>query len=283
MKRALDHKTMFAWQPTSFGRMRKVPATEAERWRELDRFAVYPRRRARGDDWTHEEVSHLVTLLDQGYDYDACARKLGRTRTAIQIKVKRMRCAMSKRPAVLTARAVAQLLGKGCAKSVARWIARGVLNGHFAGRFWRVCWDDLMGFLHDECFWPLWDAARITDGDLRAEMLVLRMHEGAYLTQRDIAARYHVGVEAVGQWLDKGWLPFVHSGGGKGNRMVRERDLVGWVLPCERSKVGIPRRMGRRVEGSAAIVAYERSAHATVLARMPLAEQSGFAFDEEAA
>lgn len=258
MTRALDHKTQFAWRPTSFGQIRKVPATEAQHWGELGRYKVYPRQRTRGDDWTHEEISRLVAFLDQGYDYDACAQKLGRTPGAIRVKVKRLRCPMSKRPTVLTARAVAQLLGKGCVKSVVRWIERGTLKGHNAGRFWRVCWDDLMLFLCDERSWPMWDAARITDSDLRAEMLALRAHEGAYLTQAEVARRYHVGVGAVVQWLDKGWLPFVHSGGGRGNRMIRERDLEGWVPPCERSKAGIPKRMGRRVVGNAAIVGYQR-------------------------
>lgn len=236
--RALDHKTMFAWQPTPFGRMRKVPPSEAERWRELDRYATYPRAGAQRRDWTHEEVSRLTALLDQGYDYDVCARKLGRTRDAILVKISRLRCAMRKRPAVLTARDVAVLLGKGCAKSVVCWIQRGLLKGRTAGtkHLWRIRWEDLMCFLRDERSWPCWDAERITDADVRAEMLLLRTHEGAYLTQHQVAARYHVGVPTVAQWLDKGWLPFVHTGGGKGNRVVRERELEGWVPPCERPR-----------------------------------------------
>lgn len=260
---ALDHNTMFAWRSTSFGRIRKVPPFEAECWGELERYAVYPRNRRRRD-WTHDEVSHLVTLLDQGLDYDAIARRLGRTRTAIQVKVKRARCAMTRRPTVLTAREVAALLGKGCAKSVTRWIADGHLKARAAicngRRIWRICWDDLMTFLHNPAHWCCWDAARITDAELRQELLDLRTEDGRRLTQGEVAARYHVGRDAVQQWLDKGFLPFVHSGGGKGNRMIRERDLIGWVAPCERSKAGIPKAMGRKIVGTATIVAYERRA-----------------------
>lgn len=259
----LDYNTQFAWRKASFGRIRKVPPVEAARWRELDRYAVHPRNR-RNRDWTHDEISHLVTLLDQGLDYDTIARRLGRTRIAILIKTKRLGCNMTKRPTVLTARAVAQLLGKGCAKSVTRWIADGLLTARASvcngRRIWRVTWDDLMTFLHDPAHWCCWDAARITDTELRQELLALRADDGPWLTQGEVAARYHVGREAVQQWLDKGFLPFVHSGGGKGNRMIRERDLVGWVAPCQRSRKGIPLGMGRRVVGGVAIVSYERRA-----------------------
>lgn len=264
MKRGLDHKTQFAWRPAPFGRARKVPRTEAARWRELSGYAVHPRQSGCRRDWTHEEISRLVTMLDQGYGYSECAQKLGRTRGAVWIKVKKLRCALTKRPTVLTARGVARLLGKrGSEKAIARWITRGLLQGRAvmsgARCIWRVCWDDLMAFLRDERSWALWDPTRIADDDLRAEMLALRAHEGRYLTQGEVAARYHVGVAAVGQWLDKGWLPFARVGGGKGNRVIRECDLAGWVPPCERSRAGIPKRMGRRVEGNAVIVAYERS------------------------
>lgn len=218
-KRGLDDKTMFAWRPAPFGRARRVPAAEARRWRELGAYAVYPRRCPSRRDWTYEEVSRLVTLLDEGHGYDACAQKLGRTRYAVYIKAKRMRCVMSKRPTLLNAREIARLLGKGgCERSVARWITGGLLPGRAAisgtRRIWRVRWDDLMAFLRDERFWPCWNAARIADDDLRAEMLALRAHEGAYLTQRQVADCYCVTVAAVGQWLERGWLPYVHSGGG---------------------------------------------------------------------
>lgn len=262
MRRELDRKTKFAWRPAPFGRGRKVLPAEAARWRELDSYAVYPRQGTRRD-WTHEEINRLVTLLDQGYGYSECAHRLGRTRSAVWIKVKKLRCALTKRPTVLTARDVARLLGKqGSEKAIARWIRGGLLQGRVVTtgtrRIWRVCYDDLMRFLRDERSWPLWEAARVTDDDLRAEMCALRAHEGRYLTQGEVAARYHIGVAAVGQWLDKGWLPYVHCGGDKGNRVVRECDLAGWVPPCERSKAGIPKRMGRCVVGHTAIVGYER-------------------------
>lgn len=259
----LDHKTMFAWRTASFGRIRKVPPSEAERWRELDRYARYPRARA-NRDWTHEEIDRLVALLDKGYGYDAIARKLGRSRTAIVVKTKRLRCKMTRRPTVLTAREVARLLGKGCSKSVVAWVKAGYLQARAVvcngRRIWRICWDDLMTFLHNPVFWCCWDAARISDPDLRTELLALRATDGRYLTQREVAAQFHVGVETVGQWLDKGFLPYIHSGAGKGNRMIRERDIDGWVPPCERLKAGIPKGMGRRVVGRTEIVAYEREA-----------------------
>jgi helix-turn-helix protein len=251
--KTIDQKTQFAWKPAPFGRIRKVPPFEGAKWPIYQRRAIKTNLRR---DWTHEDMDRLVSLLDAGFDYDYCARQLRRTRTAIVVKTKRMRCKMTTRPTVLTAREVSRLMGVPCAKTVVRWITQGWLKAKPAvsqGRkIWRVCWDDLMAFLEREEAWISWWPERITDADIRARAQALRQER--LLTQGEVAARFHVGVETVGQWLDKGWLPFRRYGA-RGNRMVPESALLGWIPPCQRSKAGIPKAMGRRVVGANAIIA----------------------------
>jgi helix-turn-helix protein len=249
--KSLDSKTQFARKPAPFGSIRKVPPFEGQRWPTYQRRAIQTNRR----DWTHEDVDRLVTMLDAGHDYDHCARQLRRTRVAIVVKTKRLRCTMTKRPTVLTARDVARLIGKGCSKSVTWWIDAGWIKARAADmrgrRIWRVCWDDLIVFLRDPRYWMTWDAARITDPELRAEMLALRVDAPRWLTIGEVARRYCVISNTVWQWIEKGFLPAMRYG----NWYIREDALLGWMPPCERSKAGIPKAMGRAVVGNSMIVA----------------------------
>lgn len=254
----LDQKTRFAPKTAPFGTIRKVPPFEGQRWPTYQRRAIKTNRRR---DWTHEDVDRLVSLLDAGFDYDYCARQLRRTRTAIVVKTKRVRCKMTKRPTVLTARQIADAMGVPCSKIVTRWIAQGWLNARAAnshGRvIWRIVWDDLMAFLERPEAWISWSPARIIDETLRERAYELRQNEDRLLSQGDVAARYCVHVHTVSQWLDKGWLPFRRYGA-RGNRMIPESTLVGWVPPCMRSKAGIPKHMGRAVAGTTQLVARPR-------------------------
>ena len=248
----VDQKTQFAWKPASFGRIRKVPPFEGANWPAYQRRAIKTNLRC---DWTYEDVDRLVSLLDAGFDYTYCARQLRRSRTAIVVKAKRIRCRMLRRPTVLTAREVADLLGKKCSKSVTWWIGAGWLKARAAmmnGRkIWRVCWDDLMDFLREERYWMAWDVARITDADLRTDMFALRAGRPRWLTIGEVARRFCVLSNTVGQWIYKGFLPAVRYG----NWYIREDEIADWVAPCERSKAGIPLGMGRVVVGAHAIVA----------------------------
>ncbi len=250
-----DAKTQFATKHAPFGRIRKVPPFEGARWPMYQRTAIKTNLRR---DWTHEEVDRLVTMLDAGHDYDYCARQLRRTPTAIVVKAKRVRCRMLRRPTVLTAREVARLLGKGCAKSVVYWIGAGWLKAKAATSsartIWRICWDDLMAFLQNENYWMAWNAERITDPDLRAEYRTLRATRPRWLTIGAVARRYHVISNTVGQWIEKGFLPAARYG----NWYIREDTIDGWVPPCDRSRAGIPKGMGRAVVGKRAIVARVR-------------------------
>jgi helix-turn-helix protein len=248
--KSLDSKTQFARKPAPFGSIRKVPPFEGQRWPDHPRRAIQTNLRR---DWTHEDDAWLDTLLDQGLSYAEIARKLRRASgDAVRTHLKRRRIpSLTRRYAVLSARQVAQLLGKRCLKSVVRWIDMGWLPARAAGRIWRISWDALMAFLYNERYWMAWDAARITDPDLRAEMLALRVDAPRWLTQTEVARRYCVISNTVWQWIEKGFLPAMRYG----NWYIREDALLGWMPPCERSKAGIPKSMGRAVVGNSMIVA----------------------------
>lgn len=238
---------VYDWQPAAFGRWRKVPASEGRHWKDGVCWK----------EWPAEQTDLLHKMLDAGYGYDAIARRLGRTRVAVEIKCKRAGVRVTTSPATLSARDVAALLGKGCSKSVTRWIQQGWLRARNAGgpghtALWRVQWDDLTAFMERREYWSTWEPARITDACLREWAQELRQHEPRYLTMGQVAARFCVSYKAVAQWINKGWLPAIRAG--KQNRLVLESDLDGWVVPADRSKAGIPKGAGRVVVGKAQIV-----------------------------
>lgn len=240
--------------------MRKVPPFEARKWSTYT--ITQPRIGVIRRDWTHDEEERLNDLLDRGLSYVEIGRVLGRSAVAVRIRQKRRRIpGLTRRLLILTARQVRTLLGKGCSKSVVRWIEMGWLKARAANRerrdeqvMWRIQWDDLMAFLRDEHYWMAWEAGRITDAELRAEMTALRAGRPRWLSVGEVAERYTVDIGTVKQWIYKGFLPAQRYG----NHFIRESDLDGWLPPCERSKVGIPKRMGRRVVGKERIEAYER-------------------------
>jgi hypothetical protein len=221
---------------------------------------LIPRGRGPGNAWSWDEELKLIDLVEQGYGYDALAKRMQRTRTAIVLKCKRLGVRVTTTLATLSARDVALLLGKGCAKSVVRWIHLGWLKGRNAGgaghkALWRVQWDDLTAFMANHNTWMAWDAERVTDPALREWALELRQAAGGeWLTIGQVATRFCVDHAAVNQWVHKGFLPAVDYG----NWWFWSADIEGWLPPCERSKAGIPKAMGRRVVGKADIVAAEK-------------------------
>jgi len=81
--------------------------------------------------WTPEEEARLADLLRQ-YPVEVIAQKLGRTRTAVYVHMKRLRLpGPSKQPGEWTATAVARRMGM-CGKTIAELIDRGILSGRVA-------------------------------------------------------------------------------------------------------------------------------------------------------
>lgn len=214
------------------------PATNLQHtYREFMRAGlIHKRTRSPWRHWTAQEREELCHLIDTGYSYEAIGVKLNRSRGAIVVEAKRRHRGITTTQATLSARSVAELLGLGCAKIVSRWVRRGWLKARNAGLekrpLWRVDLSDLWAFMENDQTWMAWEVGRITDGALREWAEELRQGKPRWLSEGEVAARYHVTTAAVAQWIYKGWLPAVRYG----NHWVRESSLENWVPPCDRPK-----------------------------------------------
>lgn len=184
--------------------------------------------------WTTKETDQLIDLVEQGYSYAQIAKRLKRTETSVKLRAKRIGVRVTTTNATMSCRDVASHLGIPCSKAVSGWIRRGWLKARDAGKapriLWRITWDDLTAFLENPAHWVAWRGDRIPDLALREWALELRAGEERLLSQSDVARRYHVTIEAVGQWIYKGWLPSVRYG----NRRVPASALDGWIAPIDR-------------------------------------------------
>lgn len=201
---------------------------------------VPKRERAPCKPWTIADKSKLAAMIDTGYSYDRIASRLGRTRGAVITECKRHYLRITTSDTTLSARAVAELLGLGCSKIVARWIRRGWLKARNAGSktrpLWRIDRCDLDTFLENESVWMAWEPSLIRDSALREWATELRHGRPRWLPIGEVAQRYHVEWRAVGVWIRRGWLPGVRYG----NWWLRESDLIGWVVPGDRPHTDAP-------------------------------------------
>lgn len=192
-------------------------------------------------NWTNAMLLDLESRLEAAESDKAIAKGLGKTVTAIRLARKRYGIP-SRRRLRYTGRGVAQLLGVGCSKTVARWVELGWLTarrGERVGRQGRVLYisrSAIERFLDDPRGWPAWRPERIQDEGLRLWTLELRSQ--ALLTTGQVGERLGIGHSAVHSYISRGLLPAQRYG----NWWVRESDLEGFVLPCNRSKRGRSRR-----------------------------------------
>lgn len=201
-----------------------------------ERIQGHPKR-----NWTTEQLTALEWMLDKGMPDAAIGKALGRSATAVQVMRKRSRLP-SRTERNYTCRKLGSLLGVD-GKAVAWWIRNRWLRGRQGqrrgrNRQWVVTEDALMEFLENRAYWHLWDPARLADRDLREWALEQRSEQ--FLTLAEVARRFWVVESTVGSWLDRGELPFVRRG--RGNRLVPESSLRGWVPPGQRSKKGMVQR-----------------------------------------
>ncbi len=187
--------------------------------------------------WTTEDEWAVADGLAEGRTYAQIAKRLGRSTNSVKVYCARNVKVLAVRP--YSCRTVAELLGLGCAKTVAKWIERGWLSGARSSvgagvaRRWIVTEDALLAFLADPAHWQRWDAERITNRELREWATETRAER--YWTQAEVAKRFSVVTGTVGAWLDRGFLAYVDTGS---HRMVRESDLATFVMPSERQKAG---------------------------------------------
>jgi hypothetical protein len=186
-----------------------------------------------------------MKLIDDGYSYDHIARRLRRSPLAVRVKCKKLNYRLLHTRAAMTARDAQRLLGTRCSKTVTRWITDYGLKARNGGEpkrsLWRIQWLDLMEWLEEPTHWMAYDPAKVAERTLREHLTEIRAGQPRWLTVGEVARRYSVSVKAVIQWREKGLLPMTRYG----NWYVRESDLDGFVAPCERSKVGIPRSSPR--------------------------------------
>jgi len=186
--------------------------------------------------WSAEDLLRLEELLARGWTDRKIGQSLGCSAVAVQVVRKRHHIAPRGR-LLLTARAVARKLGVRCSKTVAWWIRSGYLKGRRGqragpNRMWYVTEDALVCFLEDEGYWHLWNPAAVEPA-LRPWIADLR-NGARFLTTGQVATRLCVGHSAVNAWIHRGLLPAVR----RGNWLVREADLRGFVPPCQWSKKG---------------------------------------------
>lgn len=200
------------------------PSERDPNWRRRPRF------------WTNRRLEELANLIDHGWSDVEIGAHFGKSAASIQLA--RKRHGIRPRSGYhLSARAVAVMLGIPCAKTVIRWIKRGYLRGRRGQQWgpyrqWYVGRGALLDFLADPAYWHLWEPERIPDTALRYHYRAMRGER--YLTHVEVAARYCVQPATVGAWLDRGLLPAVR----RGNRLIPESALVGFVPPGQRSRAG---------------------------------------------
>jgi hypothetical protein len=238
-------------------RLGKKPTSLVATVRRYQAEGLLPKRgKGPGQSWSAADIDQLHTLIDKGFGYDHIARKLGRTRTAVLLKAKRISYRLTHTRAALSARDAAGVLGLSCSKTVARWIGGYGLKARNAGTrdrpLWRIQWEDLLAWLEDRDHWMAYDPMRCVDLCLREHLVEIRETQpGRWLTPGEVGQRYCVTFEAVKQWVAKGFIPATRYG----NWWIWDGDLVDFVPPCDRSKAGIPRAARRIVVGPDRIVA----------------------------
>lgn len=185
--------------------------------------------------WSQDDLWIIEEMVSWGATDVEIGRRLRATALAVNIARKRHGI-LSRRKALLTARGVARCLGIPCGdKTITWWIKAGYLKarkGQRCGlnRMWYVKEEALLSFLEQPRYWHLWEPARL---EPRLRAWVAEIRDGVrFLTTGEVAARFYVRDTTVNSWIHKGYLSAVR----RGNWLIREDSLVGFVPPCERPR-----------------------------------------------
>jgi excisionase family DNA binding protein len=197
-----------------------------------------PNWRKRPTFWTPERIFQLDELIRMGRTDAQIGRAIGCSANAANLARKR-RHLPARRAVLLSARAVADRLGIGCAKVVVRWIDLGWLRGRRGQRMgphrmWYVTEEGLWDFIANPAAWHAWTPERIPEFELRELATAIRAGE-RYLTPGEVAERFFVSDAAVNDWIHSGTLPAVRHG----NWRIKESDLTDFVPPNQRDRHGI--------------------------------------------
>lgn len=230
----LDDRTAFAWKRTSFGWIKKVPASEIHRWHESGTPITVKKRRA----WTLDERERVSDLFEQGYTIDEVAAIIGRTRSAIICLPSNYRFnAMTKHVLVLSAEQAAAIMGmSGGGKAIVNWVRQGWLRGRVVPvrkqHHWRILYDDLEAMLYNRMTWMAWTPERITDDHLRAVAHQLRAGQPRWISAGDVSRRKHVHTNTTNMWRQRGEITGVRW---MGRYWYWEPDIDSFVMRSKRT------------------------------------------------
>lgn len=185
-------------------------------------------RTVRPARWTAQE--HAFLRRHTGVLSDAeIARRLGRTRVAVQIRRKRRRFAGPTQCGDLTARRVGRVLGVD-SKLVTRWIQDGTLKGRLLPierRRWAVEYKDLKRFAVNPQNWVYFDTSRVTDPHL-ARLIALRRERWGdeWWTTEQVRAYWGARHNLVAKWIQRGRIRAVQPYGTNNNYYIRRSDAI---------------------------------------------------------
>jgi RNA polymerase sigma-70 factor (ECF subfamily) len=218
----------------SVGAIKALQHRGVETLRQQFQGFTIPRHNLTHDrNWAPSEIERLQLGVSQGWNDQAIGQWLGRTPTAIHVKLTKL--GISRRaPTTGVASDVARALGAKCAKTVQRWAKLGWLSVHRSsdaqGAVWRFLWADVWAFLEKPEYWMAWYPERIIDPARRTWAIEMRKGKPQWLMPGQVARRYHVTRNVVNTWITRFGLPATRYG----NWWVNEANLEGWVPPGER-------------------------------------------------
>jgi excisionase family DNA binding protein len=184
-----------------------------------------------GARWTRDERSTLDAMLAEGRPYHEIAEAVGRSFQGVASQCHLSGIRQRTTTSNLSGTQVMRLFGLTAKATLNRWIARGWLTPTSA-RFYRFPIEQMHALIANGDTWMAWDAAKISDPDLRAWALDLRREGPRWLTTREAAQRLHVVERTVWEWIQRGYLPAVRYG----IHWVRDDQFVGFVPPCARNQ-----------------------------------------------
>ena len=188
--------------------------------------------------WSPEDLMRLEEMLGAGMSDTIIGRRLGCTALAVNI-VRKRRGIPARRTFFNSGRTIARRLGIPSGdKTVTWWLQKGYLRGRRGQgcgpyKGWYVTDEALFDFLADARYWHLWGPERIRDLEL-ADWAAENRNGTRFLTTGEAGQRLGVGHSTVNEYIRGGLLRAVR----RGNWLIREQDLAGFVLPCERSRKG---------------------------------------------
>lgn len=234
------------------------PSGAAVRTMLRTRGVIVPER-SRQPDWTEEDDLNLETWFREGKSRAVIARRLGRTETAVRVRLKRVAIRVGfslvqARP--WTMRQLALLMGVDN-KTVTVWCDQGGLRFTWGwrtpavgpegprahrGRVRLISEQALTDWMEDPNTWHLWRVDRITDEGWREHAEGVRF-DADWLTVGEVADMVGVAIHTVNQWIHKGLFDPRGSGDGRwgprrtgngGNWLINLDDLHGFVAPVDR-------------------------------------------------